>query len=196
MEHKLEINSIKIPVKEIIELLIIKGKIMSFIGVISDNKCYEKIKEKILEIYSEPSIIHINKKSVENIKNVKFEMIIINEELEKWQDKKEFLQTIIYNARYLLLNSDINLIFNYDKNKDLEIITYGLNRKATVTVSSISDLEIIVYLQKNILNSKNKLVEITEKEIKFKEESKCKTYEILILYIISILYDKCIINEI
>jgi hypothetical protein len=196
MEHKLKINSIKIPVMEIIQLSIIKGKSMSFIGVISDNKCYERIKGKILELCDDPSVIHINKKSVENIKNVKFEIIIINENLEKLEEKSEYLQIIFSNAKYLLVNTDINSFFNYNCNDEITIITYGLNRKATVTVSSIGDLGILVYLQRNIFNSKNKLVEITEKRIKLKKENKCKTYEILILYIISILYDKCIINEI
>ena len=51
---------------------------MSFIGVISDNKCFENIKEKIKEkdTKKQLNLIHINSKSIENIKNIKLLLIM------------------------------------------------------------------------------------------------------------------------
>ena len=69
-----------------------------------------------------------------------------------------------------------------------EVITYGLNQKATVTVSSISDTNILIYLQKSLQNKDKKKIEIEERRIKKKEKSTLKTYEILIIYIILMLY--------
>ena len=92
------------------------------------------------------------------------------------------------------------LIVNTDKNPEYEqsdkIITYGLNQKATITISSISDTDILIYLQKNFQNKENDKIEIEERRIKRKEKSKLKTYEILVIYTILKLYNKNIINEI
>lgn len=55
---------------------------MTFIGVISDSKSFEKIQENIKEKWEqEIKLIHINKKSIGNIKNIRFETIIIDEDL-------------------------------------------------------------------------------------------------------------------
>lgn len=170
---------------------------MSFIGVISDNKCFENIKEKIKEKDTEKqlNIIHINSKSIANIKNIKFETIIINNELEKLKNYQSNLKKICLNAEYILLNTDINQTFHISQEEKINIITYGLNQKSTVTVSSISDTDILIYLQRNIKNKKNELLEVEEKRIKIKD-SNSKTYEIMIIYIILAIYDYGIIDEI
>jgi len=77
-----------------------------------------------------------------------------------------------------------------------EIITYGLNQKATVTVSSIKDRDILIYVQRNIKDNKEKSIEVGEKLVKIKEGTKLKNYEILILYIIFLIYNYPIIDEI
>lgn len=170
---------------------------MSFIGVISDNKCFENIKEKIKEKDSEKqlNLIHINSKSIANIKNIKFETIIINNELEKLKDYQSNLKKICLNAEYILLNTDINQTFHILQEEKINIITYGLNQKSTVTISSIRETDILIYLQRNIKTKKNKILEVEEKRIKIKD-SNSKTYEIMIIYIILAIYDYGIINEI
>ena len=171
---------------------------MSFIGIVSDNKCFEIIKDKIKESDKEKkfNLIHINSKSIENIKNIKFEVIIINSELEKLSNYSLNLERICENSKYLILNTDINSEENFIKNKGQEIITYGLNHKSTVTISSISESDILIYLQKNIRNIDDEIVEVEEKRINIKEKSKCKTYDIMILYIILRIYNKKIILEV
>lgn len=170
---------------------------MSFIGVISDNKCFENIKEKIKEkdTKKQLNLIHINSKSIANIKNIKFETIIINNEVEKLKNYEGNLKKICINAQYILLNTDINQTFHILKEEKANIITYGLNQKSTVTVSSISETDILIYLQRNIKNKKNQLLEVEEKRIKIKDK-KSKTYEIMIIYIILTIYAYNIIYEI
>ncbi len=170
---------------------------MSFIGVISDNKCFENIKEKIKEkdTKKQLNLIHINSKSIENIKNIKFETIIINNEVEKLKNYESNLKKICINAEYILLNTDINQTFHILREEKANIITYGLNQKSTITVSSISETDILIYIQRNIKNKKNKLLEVEEKRIKIKD-SNSKTYEIMIIYIILTIYAYDIIYEI
>ena len=171
---------------------------MSFIGIISNNKSFEQLKEKILQSENSPklSLIHINLKSIENIKNIKFETIIINNELEKFETKQKVIDQICEFTRYIIINTDMNYnseILNKYKEK---IITFGLNTKATVTISSITETGILICLQKNIKNIKNDILEVGEKRVKLLKGHQFKTYEILILYIIFSIYDYGIIDEI
>ena len=46
---------------------------MTFIGMISDHKSFDKVKEELKETQLE--LIHINKKSIGNIKNIKLTMV-------------------------------------------------------------------------------------------------------------------------
>lgn len=166
---------------------------MTFIGMISDHKSFEKVKEKLKEPQLE--LIHINKKSIENIKNIKFEIIIINSNLENFTNEINIIEKLCSNSKYVIINTDINLKFEVLNQNKTNIITYGLNQKADVTVSSITDTNILIYLQKNILNSKNQIIEIGEKRIKIIENERVMVYEILVIYIIYLINDNSIINK-
>ena len=164
---------------------------MSFIGIISNNKSFEQLKERILqnENISNLSLININLKSIENIKNIKFETIIINNELEKFKEKKKIIDQICESSKYVIINTDMNPNYEIlDKYKE-KIITFGLNTKATVTISSISETGILICLQNNIKNIKSETLEVGEKMVKILQKPQFKTYEILILYIIFAIYD-------
>ena len=67
---------------------------MSFIGVVSDSKCFDIIKEKIKENDKENqfNLIHINSKSIDNIKNIRFEVLVVNCELEELKDYQSNLE--------------------------------------------------------------------------------------------------------
>ena len=167
---------------------------MIFIGIMSECKSYENIKEKLKN--EDINLIHINKKSIKNIKNIKFETLIIDTNLEDFQQEKEIIEQICNNAKYVLINTDLNIENNWEVKEKKEIITYGLNQKATVTVSSIKDRDILIYVQRNIKDNKEKSIEVGEKLVKIKEGTKLKNYEILILYIIFLIYNYPIIDEI
>ena len=167
---------------------------MTFIGIISDCKSFEKIKENLKnQCDLDLNLIHINKNSIENIKNIPFEVIIIDSNLIEFSNTIEIVQELCSYAKYLVINTDINLKF--DLANKINVITYGLNQKSTITVSSITETDILIYLQRDIKNINNKIIEIGEKRIKLQEKSKLKTYEILIIYIILLIYNKPIMDE-
>lgn len=139
---------------------------MSFIGVVAGKKCFENIKKKISEEFKKEDInlIQINLRSIENVKNIKFETIIIEDNKEKFKNQEEILEKICNNTQYLVINTDKNL--NEKQINSKKCITYGLNQKANVTVSSISDTDVLVYWQKNLKNKAGYTIEIEEKRIK------------------------------
>lgn len=164
---------------------------MSFIGIVSDNKSFDNIKSKILENITEPkvNILSINLQSINNLKNIKFETIIIDNGLEKLKGYEQTLGQILKNTKYLVINTDINSKIEFAENSNIEVITYGLNHKATITISSITDENILIYLQRNIKNLKGNILEVEEKNIRIGEKESIKTYEFLILYAILLIYN-------
>ena len=164
---------------------------MTFVGIISDNKSFQVLKENIGT--QDVNLIQINNKSIDNIKNIKFEMIIINKELKSLEEKKLIIDTLCMNSKYILLNTDLNKEFNFGQKCKEKIITFGLNHKATVTVSSITESSILVYLQRNIKDKNENLIEVGEKQVKINKDNKIKVYEILIIYIFLILNNEPII---
>lgn len=165
---------------------------MSFIGMIAENKFFENVKTNIIKNINDKklNILNINMHSIENIKNIKFDIIIINASLKKFEEKKDILEKICTQAKYIILNSDIELGLELLEHETLNIITYGLNQKSTVTISSLTDLDVLVSLQRNVKNMYGQIVEVEEKQIQSYGEIKLKTYEILVIYIISIIYNK------
>ena len=99
---------------------------MFFIGIISEEKNEKYIKEMLKHNINNSNVIFINEKNIDNIKNVKFKIIVLNKELIN-----KNLESILLNAEYLILNSDINV--KLVENLNLKVITYGFNSKATVT---------------------------------------------------------------
>lgn len=166
---------------------------MSFIGVVASKKCFENIQKKMTEEVKGETInlLSINLRSIENVKNIKFETIIVEDNLEKFKNHKEILQRILEKAEYILINTD--------KNKEIKIrpkqITYGLNQKADVTVSSISETDVLVYWQKSLKDREGNKIEIEERRIKKQERQLLKTYEILIIYTLFKIYTKSIMKE-
>ena len=170
---------------------------MSFIGVVAGKKCFENIKKKVKEKIKDEDLIfiQINLRSIENIKNIKFETIVVEDHLEKFKNYEEILEKIFTKTEYLMINSDKNNNYK-DEEGNIRVITYGLNQKANVTVSSISETDILVYWQENLKNKQGNNIEIEERRIKREEIQTLKTYEILIIYTLLKIYHNSIINEI
>ena len=110
---------------------------MTFIGMVSDYKSFENVKEVLKKNKNNDfNLIHICKKSISNIKNIKFEIIVIDGNLCEFKEEMLLIEKICANAKFVVINSDINMkIPEFIKNE--KIITYGLNQRATVTISSI-----------------------------------------------------------
>ena len=135
---------------------------MFFIGIISEEKNEKYIKEMLKHNINNSNVIFINEKNIDNIKNVKFKIIVLNKELIN-----KNLESILLNAEYLILNSDINV--KLVENLNLKVITYGFNSKATVTASSITEEEMLVCIQRNIVDMYNNKFETQEIKIERNE---------------------------
>ena len=156
---------------------------MHLIGFITNSKNENYIKKELSTIVTDNSVIFINDKNLENIKNITFEILVIDNELKNRADYRK----IISKAKYIILNSDFNANLEVLNNLNLLIITYGFNSKATFSVSSITENNIIICLQR-IINDKNKKIE--PKEYSIEIEKNVEKYAIIATKIIKILYKK------
>lgn len=140
---------------------------MAFIGIISDSKS-EKIIKMILEEKLDKSnnIIIINSKSVENLKNIKFETVLIANNNNIIKENKETINKIIANTKYLIINADIELELEFEEQVELNVITFGFNPKATITASSVED-DILLCIQRNIKDIEGNIIEQQEMKIRF-----------------------------
>ena len=146
---------------------------MTCIGIVADKNSEKEIEKILLEKSKEYNniftIIIINEKSINNIKNIKFETILIYKNIIKSED---IFKQILLNTKYLILNSDIEKPLKIVENIDITIITYGFNSKATITASSVNENEILLCIQRNILNLNKKLIEPQEINIYTKTQNK------------------------
>ena len=171
---------------------------MSFIGIIAESKDFKFIKSKIEDLLQEGNskfdIININSKNIENIKNVRFETVLVNSSLDKFNNQQENIKNILSNIKYLIINSDIQSERSiFPEELKFEIITYGLNQKATITASSVNEDDVIVCLQRNIKNIKNKVIEVNEFDIKL-DENKSKTiYNVMAYFTILLMYNRILV---
>lgn len=140
---------------------------MALIGIISDSKS-EKVISELLEekLGNSNNIIVINSKSVENLKNIKFETVLILNNNKITEENSEAFSKIIKNSRYLIINADIELQIKLEENIELNIITFGFNPKSTITASSVEE-SILICIQRNLRDINNKILEQQEIKISF-----------------------------
>lgn len=162
---------------------------MYFIGIILDSKNFENIKTEIKKYKDKIRLIKINTKTIENLQNIKFDLVVLNDELDKFNNQEELLKKICSNAKYIALNADIQLKRNILEDIKNNIITYGLNSKATVTLSSITQEDCLIDLQRNIENIEKHIIEMGEEHINLRENNNLRNYEILVIYIIFAIFN-------
>lgn len=164
---------------------------MQFIGIISDSKS-EKLIKTILDkkFKNDGNIIIINSKSVENLKNIKFETILITNNNPILKENKETLIKIIENSKYLIMNADIEIDIEIFPEKTLNVITFGFNPKATITASSVEE-DILLCIQRKIKDINNNMIEQQEIKLRFFEENMViNTNNLIGISSIMILYGK------
>ena len=141
---------------------------VAFIGIVAESKNEMGIKRilesKLNSPIKEHTIIVINDKSAENIRNIKFQAILVMT-LDEIIDKKEIAYKIFNNSEYLVMNADVNLGSFKLINKEVKIITFGFKQKATITASSVEE-NLMVYLQRKIEDVNKKVIEPQEILIK------------------------------
>lgn len=162
---------------------------MPLVGIIAKKKDVQAVKKELHE--SNIEIIEITKDSICNIKNIKFEQIIFLEDIKVTEETYKYMEEIISNAKYIILNGDIQIeiLKKIQIENPIKIITFGFNSKATITISSIKDEKIIICIQRDIENIDGKMIEMQEKEIKLNEDNKIKIYNKLAIFIIKELHN-------
>jgi hypothetical protein len=145
---------------------------MSFIGIITEKKEEKKLEEMIKKSFKngakKHTIIVINENSIENLVNIKFETILLNSTMEVIKNKEK-LKKILSNTKYFVVNSDL-CDMELIQNLKLTVISYGYNNKATITMSSIDDEEMILCIQRGIKNLQGDIIEPQEISIALMEE--------------------------
>ena len=147
--------------------------VMSFMGIITNPKNESYIKKFLKEYINMEYVIFINEKNIINMKNIKFDTILLGRKFEE----NETLNEIIRKCKYLILNSDLKVYNNKLENLNVQIITYGFNQKATITTSSVSEDKIVVFLQRSIVNMYKQPVE--QMEISVDIDKDTETYPVM-----------------
>lgn len=157
---------------------------MAVIGIITKSNNIIEI-EKTLEKYDihEKNIVIISKHTIENIKNVKFDIIIIFDQIED----DDILKKVLDSSKYLIINTDFKENMKLlDMAEDQYVITFGFNSRATITIISNENDEIILDLQREIENLGKKKIE--SQEIKLENNfNKNRIYEEISMKILTFL---------
>lgn len=153
---------------------------MSIIGIIAKEKRVNQIKKQIQKENLNIEFVCINNKSIKNLRNIKFEIFIIEDSLMNLQENKEYIKDIMKKAKYILLNSDINISEENLKDVELKILTYGLKQKSTITISSIKQEKILISIQRAFKNLNEKIIEQKEVPVELDVNSDKNIYNLLI----------------
>lgn len=157
---------------------------MRFIGIITGSKSKKYILESIKEKSTISNVIFINESNIENVRNIKFDAIILNKSFRK----QELLKKIIIKSNYILLNEDIETNYFLVKDMKLKIITYGFNSKSTITASSISNDEALICLQRGITDANGNKIE--PQEVSVKCSNKLNIYDLMLIECIKMIFQR------
>jgi len=142
---------------------------MPFIGVIADEKNENYIRREIVESLKlrESSVLFIKEKSIEKIKNIKFETIILARKFKNM----EMLKKMLTNTNYLIVNTDrVKDIEKFNEFK-LKIFTLGFNSRADITTSSVAEDGVLICVGKEIKSIKGNTIEPQEIKINSEEDA-------------------------
>ena len=156
---------------------------MPLVGIIAKKKDIQAIKREIERKNIE--FVQITKESIKNLKNIKFDEILLLQNIKLKEEEYKYMNEIISKSKYLILNGDIE-IENIEIKRPIKLITFGFNSKSTITISSVNDEKIIVCLQRDIEKLNGEIIEKQEKRIINKDK---KIYNNLVVFIINELHN-------
>lgn len=156
---------------------------MIFIGIVTDLKSESNLIELLNNnnSFKKNTVIFIKEKNIDNIKNVHFDTVIINRNFEKMDE----LNVILKNAKNIVLNMDAEIDFKELSSNQSNLITYGFNSKSCITISSVTDDDVLICVQRNIYND---FGEIELQEIKLENNSEYSIYDLIIVLILFLIY--------
>lgn len=156
---------------------------MVFVGIVTDSKSENNILEllKNNNSLSNNSVIFIKEKNIDNIKNVHFDTVIINREFEKIDE----LNNLLKNAKNIVINMDVNIDWKELGTISANIITYGFNSKSSITISSVTEDDALICIQRNINSNYG---EIELQEIKIENNESYSIYDMIVVLILFLMY--------
>ena len=157
---------------------------MSLIEIVTDEDSKMQLNKVINKhMINDNEVIYIKEQNLENIKNIKLETVVINSKISNLNVMKK----IIDNSKYLIINLDYNeKIKEYIENK--KTITFGYNSKSDITVSSITENQSFLFLQRSITSIFGKTIGIQEIKVNFSYG--ISFYDVMIIIALTILYSK------
>lgn len=163
---------------------------MPFIGIIVEETNENWMKKSLKEALqvSESSILFIKEKSIDNIKNIKFETVLLAREFKNIVALKKLLES----TKYLIVNSDITNNLSILDNLELTVITYGFNSKATITTSSVTEDRLLLCVQRNIKDIKQHIIEAQEIPIEIEANLEKQVSNMMGIATVLLLYEKII----
>ncbi|MBR2587714.1 MAG: hypothetical protein IKD77_00725 [Bacilli bacterium] len=156
---------------------------MVFVGIVTDSKSENNI-EKLLStssFFNENNVIFIKEKNINNIKNVHFDTVIVNKEFSKMEE----LNKVLASAKNISINADISLSKEELNITNSNLITYGFNSKSSITISSVTDDDVLVCIQRNIYSNYG---EIEVQEIKLENNINYSIYDLIIVLVLFFMY--------
>ena len=168
---------------------------MPFIGIFAKENDNNFIKNEInkYSISNKYDVININLKSLENLKNVKFDVLIIKENIIELLKRSNNIEKIINNSNYIIINTDINKDCIAEE-KD-NIITYGFNTNSDISISSIKDENILLCVKRKIKGIKEQIIEEQEVAINVRKHNINKLYNIMAIFTVLCLYGERLKNN-
>lgn len=161
---------------------------MPLVGIVAKKREIQAIRREIKENNIE--IIEITEESIKNIRNIKFEEIIFLQNINLEEDEYKYMNEIISDTQYLILNGDIEIdaLKRIELQKPIKLITFGFNSKSTITISSVNEEKIIVCIQRDIEKANGEILESQEKQL-INQNIK-KIYNNLVVFIIKELHNQ------
>ena len=162
---------------------------MAFIGIFTDpkNETYTRnILDKDFSSQHE-QVLFINNDNINNVKNIRFETILFD--TEQFIDECSLMKLLSYSKCFIYNYDNDNNIEKYKK-MDLQLITFGFNPKSTVTISSVTDENILMCIQKKLYGMNNKLIEPQEIKININKNKKITPNTMIGLQTLRVIYSK------
>ena len=156
---------------------------MLFIGIVTDSKSENDIEQLLQKnnALKENNVIFIKEKNIDNIKNVHFDTVVINREFKKMEE----LNKVLENAKNVIINMDTNGDNEEINVVNSNIITYGFNSKSSITISSVTDDDVLICVQRNIYNNYG---EIEVQEIKIENNANYNIYDLIVVMVLFLMY--------
>ncbi len=166
---------------------------MHLIGIFANRSKFEIMKHKLENKMNlkNMQLLNINMKNIENMKNISFETIVITNEINITNAETEkIVSKICNNCKYIIMNADIELYLPIQENKKINCITYGLNQKSTITISSVQEEKALIYIQREIKNIEGIEIEMGELSINLEEYQHVEIEILLAICSIYLIYHK------